>query len=323
MSKIRILELCSGYGSQKLALTNLGFNVYSEIAEIDKYAILAYNKLHGETINHGDIYTIDENKLPYFDIVTYSTPCQDFSVAGKQQGGDKGSGTRSSLLWECERIIKAIRPKYLLMENVKNIIGNKHKHNFKAWLKTLEQLGYNNYWQVINAKDYGVPQNRERVFVISIRKDLNKTYTFPLKQELKKGLKDVLDCSVDDKYYISEEKGLTLLEPIEYMIIDDIYNSRKARIYKKYSPTLRSERYGLKVIEPRSNGDYRIRKLTPRECWRLMGVKDKQFDKVSDISNSQLFKMAGNSIVVNVLEEIFKNLLIDRGNEKKGQLILI
>lgn len=165
---MRILELFAGYGSQALALENLGIEFTSDIAEIDKYAIQAYNQIHGETHNWGDITKIDETKLPYYDLITYSSPCQDFSVAGLNKGGDKDSGTRSSLLWECERIIKAVKPKYLLMENVKNLVGKKHKHNFNAWLKTLEELGYNNYWQVLNAKDYGVPQNRERVFVVSI-----------------------------------------------------------------------------------------------------------------------------------------------------------
>lgn len=115
--KIRLLELCAGYGSQALALKNLGIDVYSEIAEFDKYVSKAYMQLHGETKNYGNIYTIDETKLPYFDMITYSTPCQDFSIAGKGKGGDKGSGTRSSLLWECERIIRANKPKYLLPLN--------------------------------------------------------------------------------------------------------------------------------------------------------------------------------------------------------------
>lgn len=162
--KIRLLELCAGYGSQALALKNLGFDVYSEIAEFDKYASQAYMQLHGETKNYGDIYTIDETKLPYFDMITYSTPCQDFSVAGKGKGGDKGSGTRSSLLWECERIIRAVKPKYLLMENVKNLLSDKHRHNFNEWFKVLESMGYTNYYKVLNAKDYGIPQNRKRIF---------------------------------------------------------------------------------------------------------------------------------------------------------------
>lgn len=168
---MRVLELFSGYGSQALALENLGIEFTSDISEIDTYAIKAYNQIHGETHNWGDITKIDETKLPYYDLITYSSPCQDFSVAGLGKGGDAGSGTRSSLLWECERIIRAVKPKYLLMENVKNLVGKSHVHNFNRWLRTLEMMGYWNFWQVLNAKDYGVPQNRERVFVVSILGD--------------------------------------------------------------------------------------------------------------------------------------------------------
>ena len=111
---MRVLELFGGYGSQALALENLGLDFTSDLCEIDKYAIMAYNQLHGETKNWGDICKIDETQLPYYDLITYSSPCQDFSFAGKGAGGERGSGTRSSLLWECERIINAVKPKYLL-----------------------------------------------------------------------------------------------------------------------------------------------------------------------------------------------------------------
>lgn len=165
---MRVLELFAGYGSQALALENLGIEFTSDISEIDKYAIQAYEQLHGQTHNWGDITKIDEKKLPHYDLITYSFPCQDISLAGLQRGLDNDSGTRSSLLWECERIIRAVKPKYLLLENVKNLVGEKHKPNFIKWLKVLEGFGYQNFWKVLNAKDYGVPQNRERVFVVSI-----------------------------------------------------------------------------------------------------------------------------------------------------------
>ena len=185
---MRILELFAGYGSQALALENLGIEFVSDISEIDPYAIKAYNQIHGETHNWGDITKIDETQLPHYDLITYSSPCQDFSVAGLGRGGDEGSGTRSSLLWECERIIRAVKPKYLLMENVKNLVSEKHKHNFIRWLRVLEMMGYWNFWQVLNAKDYGVPQNRERVFVVSILG--GGQYLFPNKIKLEKRVKD-------------------------------------------------------------------------------------------------------------------------------------
>lgn len=200
---MRILELFAGYGSQALALENLGIEFTSDISEIDRYAIQAYEQLHGDTHNWGDICKIDETQLPYYDLITYSSPCQDFSVAGLGKGGDAGSGTRSSLLWQCERIIRAVKPKYLLMENVKNLVGERHKHNFIKWLKVLESLGYQNFWKVLNAKDYGVPQNRERVFVVSILG--GGQYLFPNPIKLEKRLKDILESNVDEKYYLSDK----------------------------------------------------------------------------------------------------------------------
>lgn len=389
----RLLELCAGYGSQALALKNLGIDVYSEIAEFDKYASQAYNQIHGETKNYGDIYTIDETKLPYFDMITYSTPCQDFSVAGKGKGGDKGSGTRSSLLWECERIIRAVKPKYLLMENVKNLLSEKHRHNFNEWFKVLEGMGYTNYYKVLNAKDYGIPQNRERIFCVSILG--GDQYLFPNPIPLDKRLKDMFEPCVDEKYYLGADKVEELTTQIkekevsntircggggsldgkhtwdivvEPFIADDTQGFDGVRYYNNYSPTLRSERSGLKILEPKviqignivSTGNwdnpqrgriysyegcspalncvgggglepkileeniknYRIRKLTARECFRLMGVKDEQFDRLHGISNSQLYKLAGNSIVVDVLEAIFRNLLMPETTDTKGQLSL-
>lgn len=448
---MKVLELFAGYGSQAFALENLGIEFTSDISEIDKYAIQAYNQLHGETHNWGDITKIDENKLPYYDLITYSSPCQDFSVAGLGRGGDKGSGTRSSLLWECERIIRAVKPKYLLMENVKNLVGKSHIHNFNRWLRTLEMMGYWNFWQVLNAKDYGVPQNRERVFVVSILGV--SQYLFPNKIKLEKRLKDVLEPVVDEKYYLSDKMiqgflkhndnhlGRTgfvwqtkdesdvascLTSRMHKMGVTDNYvqdpiciggmqanqsvktdgvctcltssmgtgggyvpmvteplhikedtskgyaeayegdsinfeqpnsKTRRGRVGKQISNTLttgcnigvvqvgnivstgnwdnpqRGRIYSADGcspalntmqgggLEPKIVEQYRIRKLTPRECWRLMGVKDEQFNKLHDISNTQLYKMAGNSIVVDVLMAIFKNMFLsDKGT--KGQLEL-
>ena len=476
---MRVLELFAGYGSQALALENLGIDFTSDISEIDKYAIDAYNQLHGDTHNWGDITKINEKELPYYDLITYSFPCQDISLAGLQKGLNKDSETRSSLLWECERIIRAVKPKYLLMENVKNLVGEKHKPNFIRWLRVLEMMGYQNYWQVLNAKDYGVPQNRERVFVVSILGF--EQYLFPNPIKLEKRLKDVLEQNVDEKYYLSDNmlkyiqnkadkphnfrvetsdisdirntplqsggdfacikepiciggmqknqsvktdgistcltssmgtgggyvpmvtEPLALDEQNNYIRTDGIvgtlttdgsspkHNNRvieplliKEKTAKGYAEAYdgdsvsldqpnsetRRGRVGNQIsntlttscnigvvqvgnivntgnwdnpqrgriysdngccpalntaqgggLEPKITENYRIRKLTPRECWRLMGVKDEQFDKISGISNSQLYKLAGNSIVVDVLMGIFKNLLLsDEGTN--GQLTL-
>lgn len=214
MEKLRVFEAFAGYGSQHLALKRLkrdypsfDFEVVG-ISEIDKYAIQAYEALHGEANNYGDISKIDWSQVPDFDLFTYSSPCQDFSNAGLQRGGEEGSGTRSSLLWECRRAIVAKRPKYLMLENVKALVSKKFLPLLNKWIRDLEDYGYYNTWQVLNAKDYGVPQNRERVFLISIRRDLldpSPVYHFPEPFPLKCRLKDVLEENVDEKYYLSDK----------------------------------------------------------------------------------------------------------------------
>ena len=206
MKGIKVFEAFSGIGTQRMALRNLGIeHEVVAIAEIDKYALKSYEAIHGDCPNLGDISKIEPNTIPDHDLFTYSFPCQDISAAGKQKGLDMDSGTRSGLLWECQKVIATKKPKYLLMENVKNLVSKKHKHNFDKWLEWLESQGYTNYWQILNAKDYGIPQNRERVFVVSILGE-HEPYIFPEKQELTIRLKDVLDDEVDEKYYLSEER---------------------------------------------------------------------------------------------------------------------
>ena len=151
----------------------------------------------------GDISKVNPNDLPDFDFMTYSSPCQDFSVAGKQQGAIRGQ-TRSGLLYECEKVIECKRPKYLLLENVKNLVGKQFKPQFDEWLEYLETLGYTNYWKVLNSKSFGVPQNRERVFVLSILGE-HDPYEFHSGFELDIRLKDILEFNVDEKYYLSKE----------------------------------------------------------------------------------------------------------------------
>ena len=211
---LKVLSLFSGIGAFEKALERL--NIDYELvgfSEIDKYAIRSYCAIHGvdESLNLGDVSKIDTSKLSKdIDLLTHGSPCQDFSLAGKQAGGDKDSGTRSSLMYETIRIIGDIKPKYIIWENVKNLLSKKHIHNFNNYLKALDDLGYNSYYQVLNSKDYGIPQNRERVFTVSIRKDIDpydlfQPFPFPEKQELKLRLKDILEDNVDEKYYLSEK----------------------------------------------------------------------------------------------------------------------
>lgn len=170
--QLKVFTAFSGYDSQCMALDRLGVD-YDLVgwSEIDKYAIQAHNAVYPQyrDRNFGDICHIDWAKVPDFDLFTYSFPCTDISTAGKQAGLKKGSGTRSSLLWECEKAIETKMPKYLLMENVKSLTGRKYKCFLSAWEQYLSQLGYTNHTKVLNAKDYGIPHNRERVFMISIR----------------------------------------------------------------------------------------------------------------------------------------------------------
>ena len=164
---LKVLELFGGIGAirKALELTGIEFEVVDYV-DIDKYAVKSYNAMFNENYDPQDITKWD--KQLEVDLIMHGSPCQDFSLAGKQAGGDKDSGTRSSLLYETVRIVEKLKPKYVIWENVKNVLSQKHKHNFDNYLKEMEQLGYTNYYQVLNAKDYGIPQNRERVFTISI-----------------------------------------------------------------------------------------------------------------------------------------------------------
>ena len=212
---IKVFTAFSGYDSQMMALNRVAGRHKDEISfdlvgwsEIDKYAIKAHDLIFPQykDRNYGDISKIDWSQVPDFDLFTYSSPCQDWSSAGLQRGGQEGSGTRSSLLWECRKAIIAKKPKYLLLENVKALVSKKFRPYFDKWCSELEEYGYHNYWKVMNAKDYGIPQNRERVFLLSIRSDVDGgNFIFPEGFELTTFLKDVLEENVDEKYYLSEK----------------------------------------------------------------------------------------------------------------------
>ena len=243
---MKVLSLFSGIGAFEKALDRLNID-YELVAfsEIDKYATKSYCAIHGvdESMNLGDITKVDENSLPKdIDLITYGFPCQDISLAGKQKGmfNDDGTQTRSGLFFEALRIIEATKPKIAIAENVKNLTGKKFKEQFELVLKSLEEAGYSNYWKVLNAKDYGIPQNRERVFIISIRKDIDKGYEFPKPFPLQLRLKDMLDDKVDEKYYLSDEQILTAgyfgnaVNPN----LKDVYDRKKAIINKQVSYTI-------------------------------------------------------------------------------------
>lgn len=218
---IRLIELFAGVGSQAMALRDLGADFeHYRVVEFDKYAIASYNAIHGTSFHTMDVTKITGEDLGIKDIVnytyllTYSFPCQDLSVAGKGKGMTKGSGTRSGLLWELERLLNEVEnlPQVLLMENVPQVHGKKNIEDFRKWIEFLESKGYSNYWQDLNAKHYGVAQNRNRCFVVSILG--NYKYDFPKPIELTKTMKDYLEDEVDEKYYINNEKAQKLIEKL-------------------------------------------------------------------------------------------------------------
>ena len=453
--------------------------------EIDRWASLSYSMVNqcSESLNLRDVRTVTAETVRdrQVDLITYGFPCQDISIAGKQQGfvNDSGESTRSGLFFEALRIIKELRPRYAIAENVKALTSAKFKNEFATVLSSLEEAGYNNYWRVLNAKDYGIPQNRERVFIVSIRRDVDEgDFQFPEKEPLMLRLRDMLEPaeSVDEKYYLSTERegvrrliaelearyslpvaarigdtpalcqigsiakdpnrehiqdriydpsglaptlntvgggnlepkitidgtigphetdritskdgmvqtlkatdyknppkividGLTrdvqcqrarvvnpnglaatitasdYKEPPQISVIGQLKGGEKGRVVDRdgigYTLTATEYKDPLKIAEPVIVGSMqahaavktdgicptlteamgmgggqvpvhtygvRIRKLTPRECWRLMGFLDEEFDRVHGISNSQLYKQAGNSIVVNVLSALLSQL---------------
>ena len=223
MKAIRLIELFAGIGSQAAALKRLGvdFEHYKAV-EFDKYAIKSYNAVHATNFEVSDIKDVkaadleikDTDKYLYIMTYSYSFPCQDLSVAGKQKGMEKGSGTRSGLLWEVERILHECKelPQVLLMENVPQVHGKKFMPDFQKWIASLESLGYHNFWQDLNAKDYGVAQNRNRTFMVSFLKDVD--FHFPQPVPLTKTMKDYLEDEVDEKYYINNDKAQQLIEKL-------------------------------------------------------------------------------------------------------------
>ena len=426
---VRLFEAFSGIGTQAMALKRLGVEIeHVGISEIDKYALASYKAIHGDVKNYGNIMDIQGSDLPQIDIFTWSFPCTDLSKAGKQKG--LYGGTRSGLGYQVVRIIgeMKIKPKVLLMENVPDLLSHKFREGWQEIYHDIEKLGYSNYVETLNAKNYGVAQNRDRVFMVSILGDYS--YTFPIWVKLEKRLKDYLEDEVDEKYYLSE-KQLTAINNPKYesmgidripSVDDDTANaittsqggnrepkvilepkclnskvngkqpSLQDRVYDteeistaittSYMPSisipeatkqgyaLAKDGDGVYINRPhqkrgvvqdgmiqtiKTSGDdvgvvvlnpiaielrkdegiryfednvmetlrtiqycgdkgvidnLRIRKLTPLECWRLMGISDDDFYKAQAVvSNSQLYKQAGNGIVVDVLMAIFGKML--------------
>lgn len=365
---MKILELFAGYGSQALALKRLAIEIdpESEIVEWGVAPMIAYHTLNGshndnkvnwenyigmlsndtkkpaktiskgkrEAVNKAIAQTnngVDVTKYSIqkqFDLLTYSFPCQDISNQGSQKGFEKGSGTRSGLLWEVERMLNETEylPKYLLMENVKALVNKKNMANFQEWIDTLTEIGYKSEWVVLNSKDFGVPQNRERVFMLSVLEDNGELDKF---KELKNRtsdckLKDILMSKEELKNspWPISEKDLHLNE---FDLIITSSGNYKMKNFSTYATNMAVANPNLpnRCIQTRSSYndkyagdkvyyDGKIRMLRPLEKARLMGLKDEEFWKLYNnpaLSQNEIEAMLGNSIVVDVLEEIFKCLI--------------
>ncbi|MBR8701313.1 Modification methylase HhaI [Fusobacterium sp. DD29] len=304
---MKILELFGGIGAPRRALINLKIPHKSiDYVEIDEKAVRTYNAMFAKYDLKKPQNVIGWNLCP--DILIHGSPCQDFSIAGKQKGADEGTNTRSSLMWETIKIIKNMgvwKPKIVIWENVKNVLSKHMKHNFNKYLNEMEKLGYKSNYSVLNAKNFGIPQNRERVFVISLLG--NKKFDFSkLKKKQMKHIKYFLEDTELSKYIVTQPSMLKKINCNKSLSVPII----KDYCYTITTKQMRSPNAGVLQLP---NGKYRY--LTERECWRLMGFTDEDFEKAAKeqklnrkYMNGSLYKQAGNSICVPVLEAIFKAL---------------
>ena len=303
---IKILELFGGIGAQRKALINLGVKHKSiDYVEWNEKAVRSYNAMFDNRYQSESVVGYDLKP----DILVHGSPCQDFSIAGKQYGGNTDDGTRSSLMFETIKIIQNMgmwKPKIVVWENVKNVLSNKMVGAFNHYLSDMESLGYKNSFEVLDARDFGIPQARKRIFVVS--KLDGPTFDFTLLQ--KKPMQDIqsfLESDVDDRYTITQPSMLNKINSSD---------SRTLSVVKDYTWTITTKqmRCPNSGIIPIGNGKYRL--LTELECWRLMGFDDedyynaeKEHPRRSNFLNGTLYHQSGNSIVVNVLEELFSKVL--------------
>lgn len=341
---LKYYSLFSGIGGFESALENL--EIPFELvgySEIGKAQSKAYSLLHGvsESLNRGDITQIDEEGIGEVDFITYGFPCQKFSIAGTQKGffHEDGTKTESGLFFDAARIIRATKPKVAILENVKNLTSKKFENEFNTVLKTLEHMGYNNYWKVVRGDQYGVPQIRPRVFVVSIRKDLDsKTFEFPKPYGCKKRMYDYLENDVDSRYFLSDrmmayvldldekQKGTKwegrangdFINPIiaHTLSVRGIKGQRAGVsnvICTSTDQPIKVSDYKEKLCGNRKNTD--LRNLTERESLRLMGFKDFEIDKIiNQFTSTELYTFAGNAIIVDVAEELLCMLFDEYGN---------
>ena len=321
MNKVKILELFGGIGAIRKAFINL--NIPYEVVdyvEIDNTCVKSYNALYGENYKPKSVvgYKAPNEKI---DLIMHGSPCQDFSRIGKKQGGVKNSGTRSSLLFETIRIIKEMKdkPKWIIWENVKGVLDRNMRDSFFIYLKELEDLGYESKYEILNAMDFGIPQKRERIFVVSCLGENNFSFN-KLERKKTRPLSEFLEKDVSELYTMTQPYMLKFLNKG----IDNSFRGR-LKVIKDFSYTISTKQMRVpnSGIIDIGNGQYRY--LTERECLRLMGFDDCDIDKLEEVhprrkncTSSKLYKQAGNSIVVDVLMAIIKEIhRMEVGNASK------
>ena len=317
-NQIKILELFGGIGASRCALRNIGVPVKAiDYVEIDEKAVRSYNAMFKKDLAYKTQSVVGWDLKP--DILIHGSPCQDFSIAGYQKGADEGSETRSSLMWETIHIIEQMgiwKPKVVIWENVKNVLSKHMIHNFNRYLLEMEKMGYTNSFEILNAMEFGLPQSRERVFTISILG--NEYFSFDdLVRTKPRNIIDYLEKTDDEKYIVSQP---SMIKKINHEGKNGIENVSviKDFCYTITTRQMRSPNAGVVDI-----GDGHYRYLTELECWRLMGFSDEDFYNALKANpskqgkmNGALYKQAGNSIPVPILEAIFSKLLLNKTQEQ-------
>ena len=322
MEELKIISLFSGYGTQELALKYSGIK-YRNVANCDilKSANEAYDSLHTtEEGNLGDVSKVDEKNFPHCDFLTYSFPCQDISISGVQRGIERG--TRSGLLYEVERIVEHNKPKFLLMENVKNLVSKNHIKKFNDYIEKLNSLGYGSAWMVLNGADFGCPQNRERVFMFSVLGETslevsNKMMGVHNLKKTRTPMRGFVESTIDPKLFITPpyEINTPKVSSVCRMIArrTDVKYDQARRIYSidGCSPCLTTSGSPQIMLD-----DKKIRTLTAREGYRFMGVKDTDIDNLltTSLTTKQHVALAGNSICVPVMQAIFEQFFTEYMN---------
>lgn len=307
---VQILELFGGIGSPRCALRNLGIPTKAiDYVEIDEKAVRSYNNMFSEELPYKTQSVVGWNLKP--DILIHGSPCQDFSIAGHQRGADEGSETRSSLMWETIHIIEQMgqwKPQYIIWENVKNVKSKHMIANFVRYQKELEQMGYTNNYEVLDAREFGLPQARERVFTISCLKGEK----FDFDDLIRTPMQDIRDF-LEDNDSVPEVYDVT--QPSVRNVIGQT-GIKRATVIKDYAFTIttRQDRTPAQVIDC---GGGRFRYLTELECWRLQGYTDEDFERAKAVHKragryyTALYKQAGNSIAVPIFESIFRKIILN------------